>query len=64
MLVTPADLRAAVARKRIPLFKLAALVDCHPVTLGRILGERKPLRPEMAEKILTALGAPRAKNYG
>ncbi len=53
--VTAADLRAAIARTQVKLFRLAALVDCHPVTLGKILRGRKLLRPELAERILRAL---------
>jgi plasmid maintenance system antidote protein VapI len=52
---TAADLRAAVARRQITLYKLASLVDCHPGRLGRILNERVPLSAALAERIARAL---------
>lgn len=52
---SPAELRATIARKRIPLFKLAAAVGLHPTTLGQILNERKPLKEGIAERLLEAL---------
>jgi hypothetical protein len=54
---SPADLRATIARKRIPLFKLAAAVGLHPTTLGQILNERKPLKEGVAERLLEAMKA-------
>jgi plasmid maintenance system antidote protein VapI len=52
---SPADLRAAIARRRIPLFKLAAVVGLHPTTLGQMLNERKPLTQTVAERLTEAL---------
>ena len=54
--VTPADFRAAIARRRIQLYKIAALVGVHPTSLGLVLDERRPLRPVVAAKLLAALG--------
>jgi plasmid maintenance system antidote protein VapI len=53
--LSPADLRAAIARKRIPLFKLAAVVGLHPTTLGQMLNERKPLTQTIAVRLTEAL---------
>lgn len=53
--VTAGDLRAAIARARVPLYLVAAAARCHPVTLGLILREKKTLRPELAERVLAAL---------
>lgn len=52
---SPADLRATIARKQIPLFKLAAAVGLHPTTLGQMLNERKPLTQTVVERLTEAL---------
>jgi hypothetical protein len=57
-LPSAADLRATIARKQIPLFKLAAKVGVHPITLGQMLNEKKPLRQLIAERLIKALGGP------
>lgn len=46
-----ADLRAMVARERLPLFLLGAAVGVHPARLGEMLNERRPLPPELARQI-------------
>jgi hypothetical protein len=48
---SPRDLRGAIAQKQFPLYKLGALVDCHPARLGQYLAERLPMPPELAERI-------------
>jgi plasmid maintenance system antidote protein VapI len=52
---TPADLRAEIARRDIPVYILAARLPMHPVRLGRLLRGRLTLTPEMAVRILRAL---------
>lgn len=51
----PGDLRAALARARLPIYVVAARVRIHPVRLGAILRERIPITPGMAERILAAV---------
>lgn len=51
----PADLRAALARARLPIYVVAARVRIHPVRLGAMLRERIPIPPGMAERILAAV---------
>ncbi len=53
--VTAGDLRALIARRRIPLYLVAARAGMHPATLGRMLTERRPLREGVADRILQAL---------
>jgi len=52
---TTEDFRAELARRRLPLYKLAAQISVHPVRLARMLNERIPLTPSVAEKIIRAL---------
>jgi hypothetical protein len=52
---TPADLRATIARQKIPLYELAALVRFHPSRLGAALNERIPMPPDLAVRIQQAL---------
>ena len=52
-----ADLRAEIARRQIRLYDLAALVGRHPAGLGQMLRGRRPLTPELAERIRQALDA-------
>ena len=54
---TAADLRALVARVRMSRYQLAARIGMHPTTLGMVLNERRPLPPDLAARILVALGA-------
>lgn len=53
--LTAADLRAEIARARIPLYLVAAAARCHPAVLGRILAEKRPLKPALAERVLRAI---------
>lgn len=54
-IMTAADLRALRARCRMHLYELAALVQLNPTTLSAVLNERRPLMPDLAERILRAL---------
>lgn len=55
MELTAPDVRAAIARARVPLYLLAAQVQLHPSRLGLMLNERVPLPPELAARILRLL---------
>ena len=50
-----ADLRAEVARRQAPIYLLAPRVGLHPSHLGQVLRGRRPLSPELAERIEQAL---------
>jgi hypothetical protein len=52
---SPADLRAAIARRRVPIYVLAPRLKIHPTRLGAMLSERVPLPPETAERIAEAI---------
>ena len=52
--LTPADLRAEIARRRLRLYELAPRVGLHPAYLGAMLSERLPLRVEIVERLLRA----------
>ena len=53
--ITPAGLRAEIARLRVPLYHLAAAIDYHPTRLGMVLNERLPLTPALSERIVKAI---------
>ena len=53
--LTAADLRAELARARVPAYQVAARIGVHPVTLGGVLNERQELTQQMAEKIFRAI---------
>ena len=50
-----ADLRAEVARQMVPVYVLASRVGLHPAHLGQVLRGRRPLPPELAERIAREL---------
>lgn len=50
-----ADLRAEIARQNLPWYQLAGLVGIAPSPLGAMLNEKRPMPPEVAERILRAL---------
>jgi plasmid maintenance system antidote protein VapI len=50
-----AELRAEVARRQVAIYRLAPQVDIHPSRLGQILRGRRPLSPELAKKLWSAL---------
>jgi plasmid maintenance system antidote protein VapI len=54
---TAADIRAELARRRLRAFVIAAKVGVHPNNLSGILHERRPLSPELAERIMRAITA-------
>jgi plasmid maintenance system antidote protein VapI len=54
-MATPGDLRAAIARQRIPIYQLAAEVRLHPGRLAQMLNERIPLPNDVATRISKAL---------
>ncbi len=49
------DLRAEIARQMVPLYRLAPQVGLHPTHLGQVLRGRRPLSPELADRIRRAL---------
>jgi plasmid maintenance system antidote protein VapI len=53
-LLTPADIRAELARRRLPVYQLAAWVQLHPSRLSAVLNERTRLSPQLAERIARA----------
>jgi hypothetical protein len=50
-----AELRAEMARHMVPIYRIASRVGLHPAHLGQALRGRRPLSPEMAERIERAL---------
>jgi plasmid maintenance system antidote protein VapI len=53
--VRPEDIRAEIARRRILLYRLAAVVGLSPNRLSLVLNEHVPLTPELAQRISAAL---------
>lgn len=55
--VTPADVRAALARRRprLYLYELAVRVRLNPVTLSAVLNERAPLSSDLADRLMSAI---------
>ena len=49
------ELRAELARQMVPVYVLASRVGLHPAHLGQVLRGRRPLPPELAERIARAL---------
>ena len=54
---TAADLRAALARARVPIYVVAARVGAHPATLSRRLNGHWPLSEELARRLLEVIDA-------
>ncbi len=54
-MLTASDLRAELARHKIPIYKVAGLVNLHPVHLGHMLNGRTPFRSELAERVMQAV---------
>jgi hypothetical protein len=52
---TPADLRAALARHRIPLYLVSARLRIHPIRLGKMIGERVAMPSGLADRIMRAI---------
>jgi hypothetical protein len=59
---TAADLRAEMARRQVAIYRLAPAVGLHPSHLGQVLSGRRPLTPELAERIERALIEGHAEN--
>ena len=59
-----ADLRAEIARLRIPIFQLAARVDVHPGRMSRYLNERIPIPKNVARRIWLTLEEERTHQEG
>jgi plasmid maintenance system antidote protein VapI len=49
------ELRIEFYRKRIHLYQLAPAVRLHPARIGELLNGKRPLTPELAERIRTAI---------
>lgn len=52
---TASDLRAELARRQIPRYKLAAQVGVHPGRLGQMLNGKLPLPEELATRLAQVL---------
>jgi len=50
-----ADLRALLARARLPIYKVAARVGLHPCTLSLYLHGHRPVPESLAEAIARAV---------
>jgi DNA-binding transcriptional regulator YdaS (Cro superfamily) len=50
-----ADLRAEMARRQVEIYRLSARIGLHPSHLGQVLRGRRPLSPELAERIERAI---------
>jgi plasmid maintenance system antidote protein VapI len=57
VLPTADDIRAELARRRLPIYMLAAMVGLHPIRLSKVLNGRVVLKPELAERIMRAIEA-------
>jgi plasmid maintenance system antidote protein VapI len=53
--MTAADLRAALARRRIRIYEFAPRIGLHPNRLGLLLNEHAPISPSLAHRIACAL---------
>ena len=45
------------ARFQVPIYQLAPRVSMHPTDVGAVVNGRRPLRPDLAERIMAALDA-------
>jgi DNA-binding transcriptional regulator YdaS (Cro superfamily) len=50
-----ADLRAEMARRQVEIYRLSARIGLHPSHLGQVLRGRRPLPPDLAERIERAI---------
>lgn len=53
--LTPADARAAIARLRVPAYKVGAVASVNPSRLSKWLNERLYLPPDIVARIAAAL---------
>ena len=51
------DIRAAIARARIPAYVIGARARINPIRLSRMLNERLPLNAEIAERLMRVIEA-------
>lgn len=58
--ITPADLRAELARLNVPRYVIAAKAGVHPSRLGAILSERARLSRSLAEAVWKVIAEERA----
>jgi plasmid maintenance system antidote protein VapI len=49
--ITAAEIRAELARRRWHKYQFAARIEIHPSILGRMLAERVPITPAIAERM-------------
>ena len=52
---TAADVRAALARRKLKIYVVGARVGLHPANLSMILNEHRALSPELAERLMRAI---------
>ena len=52
---TADDLRALLARLKVPAYVVAARIRLHPVHLSRLLHGHVPLRSDMAQRIAAGI---------
>jgi plasmid maintenance system antidote protein VapI len=52
---TAGDLRAAIARARVPIYVIAVELSIHPSGLSLLLNERRRLSPDMARRVAVAI---------
>jgi hypothetical protein len=52
---SPSDLRAEIARRRIPIYRIAGAVGMNPQRLGAMLNGRLPLPDSLAMRIVDVL---------
>lgn len=55
--ITAGDLRAARARHRVAIYKIAYRAEMHPANLSALFLERAPLKAGVAQKIMAAIEA-------
>ncbi len=58
--ITPAEIRAELARRQWPKYEFAARVHVHPATLGKMLAEHRPIPPAVRERIRRVFEEPRS----
>jgi hypothetical protein len=56
---TAEDLRAERARRRVPVYRIAAVLGWHPNKLSGYLNATTPLDPDNAQRILRAIAEAR-----
>lgn len=52
---TAADCRAELARHRVKLYVIAPRLGLHPSNLSSILQERRPMPPDLPERLMRAI---------